>query len=113
MAGPPITSIVGNEVTGSVPNPPAWPDSIGHLNAWPVPVEPDARRDGSIEDEFVAPNQVISRLRDQGVQVIQYNHPRAGVSGITSIGYFNNFGYDPDVAITDAPNNVLLDDDGR
>ena len=106
-----ITSIVGNEVTGSVPNPPAWPDSIGHLNAWPVPVEPDARRDGSIEDEFVAPNQVISRLRDQGVQVIQYNHPRAGVSGITSIGYFNNFGYDPDVAITDAPNNVLLDDD--
>lgn len=106
-----ITSIIGNEVTGSVPNPPAFPDSIGHINAWPLTVEPDARRDGSIEDEFVAPNLVYSRLRAQGAQVIQYNHPRAGVSGITSIGFFNNFGYDPDVLITSPPNDLLLDDD--
>jgi len=106
-----ITSIVGNEVTGSVPNPPAFPDSIGHINAWPQTVDADARRDGSIEDEFVAPNLVYSRLRAQGAEVIQYNHPRAGVSGITSIGFFNNFGYDPDVVITSPPNDLLLDDD--
>ncbi len=106
-----VTSIVGNEMTGSVPNPPAFPDSIGHINAWPLPVQPTARRDGAIEDEFVAPNFVFKRLRDQGADVVQYNHPRAGVSGITSIGFFNNVGYDPDLPITAAPNDLLLDDD--
>jgi hypothetical protein len=87
-----MTSIIGNEVTGSVPAPPAFPNSFGHINAWPLPLDPNAKRDGAIEDEFVAPNWVFKRLRDQGAEVIQYNHPRAGVSGITSIGYFNNIG---------------------
>ena len=106
-----ITSMVGNEVTGSVPNPPVFPDSTGHINAWPLTVQPDARRDGAIEEEFVAPNWIFKRLRDQGADVIQYNHVRAGVSGITSIGFFNNFGYDPDLPITASPNDLLLDDD--
>jgi hypothetical protein len=106
-----ITSIVGNEVTSSVPNPPAFPDGTGHINAWPLPVDVDAPRDGSIQDEFVAPNFLYSRLRDQGVSIIQYNHVRAGVSGLTSIGFFNNFGYDPDLPITSPPNDLLLDTD--
>ena len=106
-----ITSMVGNEVTGSVPNPPVFPDSTGHINAWPLTVQPDARRDGAIEDEFVAPNWLFKRLRDQGAEVIQYNHVRAGVSGITSIGFFNNFGYDPALPLTASPNDLLLDDD--
>lgn len=106
-----ITSIVGNEVTTSTPNPPAFPDAIGHINAWPVPVQPTTRRDGSIEDEFVAPNWIYSRLRSQGAEVIQYNHPRAGLSGLTVIGFFNNIGYDPDLPITAVPNDILLDDD--
>jgi hypothetical protein len=87
-----LRSIIGDEVTGSVPNPPAFPNSIGHINAWPLTVAKDARRDGAIEDELVAPNWIFKRLRDQGAQVIQYNHPRAGVSGITAIGIFNNIG---------------------
>jgi hypothetical protein len=87
-----LTSIVGVEVTGTVANPPAFPNSVGHINGWPVEVVPDARRRGSIEDEFVAPNWLFSRLRAQGAEVIQYNHPRAGVSGLTSIGIFNNIG---------------------
>jgi hypothetical protein len=89
-----IASIPGVEVTGSVPNPPVFPNSIGHINAWPMPVAGDARRDGAIDDEFVAPNWVFSRLRAQGGEgsVIQYNHPRAGISGITSIGIFNSIG---------------------
>jgi hypothetical protein len=106
-----ITSIVGNEVTTSVPNPPAFPDAIGHINAWPLLVDPNAPRDGSIQDEFVAPNFLYSRLRNQGASVIQYNHVRAGVSGLTSIGFFNNFGYDPDLPITSPPNDLLLDTD--
>jgi len=106
-----VTSIVGSEATGSVPNPPTWPDSIGHINAWPLPVLPDVRRDGAVEVEFVAPNLVFSRLRDLGAEVVQYNHPRAGVSGLTSIGFFNNIGYDPLQTISTPPNDVLLDDD--
>jgi hypothetical protein len=87
-----MRSIVGNEVTGSVPNPPLFPQSYGHINAWPFVVFPNEPREGTIQDEFVAPNWLYKRLRDNGAQVIQYNHPRAGVSGLTSIGVFNNIG---------------------
>ena len=46
--------------------------------------------DGSIEDEYVAPNFIFSRARSQGAQVVQYNHPRAGAEGLTVVGIFNN-----------------------
>ena len=87
-----ITSIVGDELTGSVPNPPGFPQSYGHINAWPLTVTAGDRRDGAIQDEYVAPNWIYKRLRDAGAEVIQYNHPRAGVSGLTTIGIFNNIG---------------------
>jgi hypothetical protein len=89
-----VASIPGVEVTGSVPNPPTFPNSIGHLNAWPLPLAPDARRDGAIDDEYVAPNWIYARLRAQAGPdvVVQYNHPRAGVAGLTSIGFFNSIG---------------------
>jgi hypothetical protein len=136
-----IASIPGVEVTGSVPNPPAFPNSIGHINAWPMPVVKDARRDGAVDDEYVAPNWVYSRLRALAGDdvVIQYNHPRAGVSGLTSIGIFNSIGcnrcsnaidttcttaadcpatgdpectcvgYQPDRPLAMPPNDILLD----
>jgi hypothetical protein len=106
-----VGSIPGVEVTGSVPNPPAFPNSTGHINAWPMPIEPTARRDGSIEEEFVAPNWIFSRLRAKGAEVVQYNHVRAGVSGLTSIGFFNNIGYRRDLPITAVENEELLSDD--
>jgi hypothetical protein len=87
-----ITSVVGTEVTTTQPVPPAFPETVGHINGWPLAVDPHARRDGSPEDEFVAPNFIFSRLRRAGAEVIQYNHPRAGVRGLGSIGFFNNIG---------------------
>jgi hypothetical protein len=87
-----MTSIIGNEVTGSVPSPPDFPNSFGHINAWPLVLSPNDPRDGAIQDEYVAPNWIYKRLRDAGAEVIQYNHVRAGVSGITTIGFFNNIG---------------------
>jgi hypothetical protein len=87
-----LTSIIGNEVTGSVPSPPAFPNSFGHINAWPLLLSPNEPRDGAIQDEYVAPNWIYKRLRDAGAEVVQYNHVRAGVSGITTIGFFNNIG---------------------
>ena len=138
---PLLRAIPGVEVTGSVPNPPTFPNSIGHINAWPMPVLPDERRDGSIDDEFVAPNWAYTRLRalGGGDTVIQYNHVRAGVSGLTNIGFFNSIGcgrcanaidttctvdgdcpagpeqsctcvgYQPDRPIDAPPNDLLLD----
>jgi len=135
-----MTSVIGNEITGSVPAPPAFPNSFGHINAWPLPLLVNEHQDGAIQDEYVAPNFIFSRLRNQGAEVIQYNHPRAGVSGITTIGYFNNIGcgrcendvdttcnvdgdcpagpgqnctcvgYQPDRTIATPPNDLLLDD---
>jgi hypothetical protein len=136
-----LATIPGLEVTGSVPNPPAFPSSIGHINAWPLPLAKDARRDGAIDDEYVAPNWVYSRLRAEAGDdvVIQYNHPRAGVSGLTSIGFFNSIGcsrcanaidtpctidadcpagpgqdctcvgFQPDRPLSQPPNDILLD----
>jgi hypothetical protein len=136
-----IGAIAGSEVTGSVPNPPAFPNSFGHINAWPLPVEPGAPRDGAIQDEFVAPNWLYTRLRALGGPdtVVQYNHVRAGVSGLTTIGFFNSIGcsrcanaidtpctvdtdcpagvdrectcvgYQPDRPLTEPPNDILLD----
>ncbi|HEX6131909.1 MAG TPA: CehA/McbA family metallohydrolase, partial [Actinomycetota bacterium] len=139
---PHVLGVPGVEVTGSVPNPPVFPNSIGHLNAWPMTVEPDRRRDGSIDDEYVAPNWIYSRLADLGGDdvVIQYNHVRAGVAGLTNIGFFNSIGcgrcanaidttcaedadcpagadrectcvgYQPDRPLDAPPNDLLLDD---
>ena len=134
-----LASIPGVEVTGSVPNPPAFPNAIGHINAWPMPVDAAQPRDGAPQDEFVAPNWVFTRLRRLGGAdtVVQYNHPRAGVSGLTVIGFFNSIGcsrcstaidtacsvdadcpsggectcvgYQPDRPITQEPNALLLD----
>lgn len=136
-----VGTIAGSEVTGSVPNPPAFPNSFGHINAWPLPVEPGQPRDGAIQDEFVAPNWLYDRLRGLGGAdtVVQYNHVRAGVSGLTTIGFFNSIGcsrcanaidtactvdtdcpagadrectcvgYQPDRPLTQPPNDILLD----
>ncbi len=106
-----IASIVGNEVTTAVTNPPSFEASVGHLNGWPVRFDQTARKRGAIEDEFVAPNVIYSRLRAQGATVVQYNHPRDTLSGLTSLGFFTNIGYDPDKRLDEAPNDVLLDRD--
>lgn len=89
-----LVSRVGSEATTTQANPPAFPNTIGHVNAWPLRVAPLARRDGAIEDEGVAPNFLFSRLRRAGARVIQYNHPRAGVRGLNPLGFFNVIGCD-------------------
>jgi hypothetical protein len=122
-----IASIIGTEVTTSVPRAPYLANSWGHFNGWPTIFDPDQRRGGSVEDENVSLNVILDRLRatsnilciggkengrscppsscpggaciDVGEQVVQLNHPRAGVSGVVSIGMFNNIGYDPSKAI--------------
>jgi hypothetical protein len=69
--GPVVTSIVGNELTGTIPVPPsaltggldAYPQGIGHWNAWPLELINGARRDGAPPDELIPPGIAVDRLR--------------------------------------------------
>jgi hypothetical protein len=72
-----VASIVGNELTGSLPVPPeatagidAFPEGIGHWNAWPLELNPGARRDGAPADELITPGTAIDRLR--GMDSLQF-----------------------------------------
>ena len=122
-----ITSIIGTEVTTSVPRPPYLSNGWGHINGWPSIYDPNQRRSGSIEDESVSLNVILDRLRDTpnliclggkqngmacppsacpggqctdlGEQVVQMNHPRSVASGVVNIGMYDNIGYDPSKAV--------------
>ena len=66
-----INSIVGNETTGTIPVPAsavpggvdAFPQGIGHWNAWPLEFIPGARRGGSPADELMPAGAAVDRLR--------------------------------------------------
>ncbi len=124
-AGDEIASIIGNELTGGNPVPAdptqdgtAFPQGIGHWNAWPLSVFPGNRRNGAPQDEFITPGTAIDRLRGMdslvaigerpdtadvvdwltaiGIgdatgddEVVMLNHPRAGFAGVVIIGLFN------------------------
>jgi hypothetical protein len=68
--GKDVTSLIGNETTGTIPVPPAatfgidaFPQGIGHWNAWPLEVNPTARRSGAPSDELIGVATAIDRLR--------------------------------------------------
>ncbi len=66
-----IRSIVGNETTGTIPVPAspftngevAFPQGIGHWNAWPLEFIPGARRGGAPADELLPAGAIVDRLR--------------------------------------------------
>jgi hypothetical protein len=90
-------TIIGNELTTSLPSP-QLPQAFGHHNVFPVIVDPTAPRRGAPFTEYVNAATFYDRARAQnpGVhEVIQLDHPRAGVFGLTLIGLFNTIGFDP------------------
>ena len=149
-----IATIIGEELTGGSPVPAdatqggiqAFPEGIGHWNAWPLQISPTNRRNGAPQNEFITPGTAIDRLRGMdslallgktpdtasiedwvtaiGIgeatgdqEVVMLNHPRAGFAGLVVIGMFNGLnnpggsppgGFDPDLPITSAPNNLLF-----
>jgi hypothetical protein len=121
-----IATIVGEELTGGSPVPAdatqggiqAFPEGIGHWNAWPLSVYPTNRRNGAPQNEFITPGTAIDRLRGMDSlaaidktpdtasiedwvtaiaigeatgddEVVMLNHPRAGFAGLVVIGMFN------------------------
>jgi hypothetical protein len=69
--GSEIAAIVGEELSGAIPVPvsqatgkvDAFPESIGHWNAWPLQAIPGARRNGAPSDELLNPGTALDRLR--------------------------------------------------
>lgn len=92
-----MKTIVGDELTTSLPNP-AFPMSVGHHIAFPLLVKPMEARRGAPYIEYVSPATFYDRAKanNPGVkEIIQLNHPRAGIAGLTSIGLFNITGFNP------------------
>jgi hypothetical protein len=109
-----IRVIQGVEITSSAPSP-AAPWSIGHHNAWPIPYDPLAHRQGAPPSQNMSVADLYAMLRDRyGAQVIQLNHPRKGKPGVVDQGNFFTHlgtageGYDPTRPIDSPPNELLL-----
>lgn len=96
-----LKTIVGNELTTSLPNP-VFTQAFGHHNVFPLLVDPLAPRHGAPVTEYVTAATFYDRmlLNNPGVdKVVQLNHPRAGVAGLTIIGLFNTLHFDPTKAV--------------
>ena len=100
--GAEIASLVGTELTSNQ-GPAPFRDGVGHFNGWPLTVEPDARKNGTPEDDGVEPNVLYDRLRARGAAVVQMNHPEW-----STLGFLSNLGYDPYLPITAPINSFLL-----
>lgn len=92
-----MKTVVGDEMTTSLPTP-LFPQAFGHHIAFPLLEDPFAPRRGAPFTEYVPAATFYDRVKmmNPGVkQVIQLNHPRAGVAGLTLIGLFNIVNYSP------------------
>jgi hypothetical protein len=110
-----LASIVGLEVTSEVETDVA-PHTLGHANAFPVPLEPRAYRAGAVVNEGRRWREVIADLRAiPGERVIQLNHARAGGDVLRARAFFTHLGggspFDPAVPLTEAPHRSLREPD--
>lgn len=94
-----MKTIVGDELTTSLPTP-LFPQAFGHHIAFPLAEQATAPRRGAPFTEYVPAATFYDRVRmmnpnPSNKQVIQLNHPRAGIAGLTLIGLFNIVNYSP------------------
>jgi hypothetical protein len=112
-----IASVVGQEVTSSVPTP-AAPHTFGHANVFPLPYRPDEYRKGALPNEGRRLRAVIGAVRALGGErLVQLNHalasqpqrgePQAFFSHLSVAGR----PFDPALPLSAWPNAVLLERD--
>ena len=81
-----MASIVGSEVTSEVKTDVA-PFTLGHANAFPLPLDPLAYRGGAVPNEGRRWRDVIADLHAiPGERVIQLNHARTAEGGAARAG---------------------------
>jgi hypothetical protein len=110
-----LASIVGLEVTSEVETAVA-PYTLGHANAFPVPLDPRAYRSGAVDNEGRRWRQVIADLRAlPGERVIQLNHARAVGDGPLARSFFSHLGngvaFDPRAPLSAPPHQALRERD--
>lgn len=89
-----LAAIAGNEVTSDASREP-----FGHVNVFPLPVDPrDARGGATPVRDRTAKEVFDDLLAMPGERVIQVNHPRSGRSG-----YFDQLKFDPATGLGAAP----------
>jgi hypothetical protein len=95
-----IHAVSGEEATTAVPWE-AYPQSIGHWTAWPLPFGANVRKRGAPEDDFRPPAALIAELRalegGQTSGIVGLAHPRSprgaivgGTALAGSPGFFEN-----------------------
>jgi len=112
--GDSLRPITGVEITSAFEGGDT-PFSTGHLNAFPLEVEPGAYRGG-------APTLEGRRLRDALADIrrlaappfVQLNHPRAGVGDGADDTFFDHLGivgepFEPSRSLEESPNSVLVE----
>jgi hypothetical protein len=87
-------SIIGDELTSDASREP-----FGHLNAFPLQVDPNDARGGAFAVRDRTAKEAIDAVRAvPGERVIQVNHPRTGRTG-----YFDQYRFDPALGVGSAP----------
>jgi hypothetical protein len=111
-----LVGMVGVEVTSEVKTQLA-PHTIGHANAFPVPLQPTAYRRGAVPNEGRRWREIIADLRGlAGERVIQLNHPRHPGGVMHPRDLFTHLAYvgkpfDPTRPLSEPPNHVLIERD--
>jgi hypothetical protein len=111
-----VASVVGVEIT-STAREAAVPHTAGHLNAFPLPLEPLAYRDGAPRGEGIRVRQIVESIRGLGGErLVQMNHPRPQAFDDDILNYFSHLSvpgepFDPTVALEVAPNRVMIEPD--
>jgi len=108
-----ILVIQGVEVTSSAPLPTA-PWTLGHHNAWPIALRPEAPHRGAPESQVESVAELYAALRrEHGARVVQLNHPLGHDAGRDREGFLTHLGsvgepYDPSLPLDAEPNRALL-----
>ena len=111
-----VASVVGVEIT-STAREAAVPYTAGHLNAFPLSLEPLAYRDGAPQSEGIRVREIVQNIHGLGGErLVQMNHPRARAVDDEILNYFSHLSvagesFDPTLALEAAPNRVLIEPD--
>jgi hypothetical protein len=112
-----VASVVGVEIT-STAREAAVPHTAGHLNAFPLPLEPLAYRDGAPRGEGIRVRQIVENIHGLGGErLVQMNHPRPQAFDADVLNYFSHLSvagesFDPALGLDSAPNRVMIEPDG-
>jgi len=68
-----LGSLVGSETSSLI-----W----GHINSWPLVLDPTRTGGGGVRWHTRAPGEVFDALRAGGASIVQVNHPRAGTTSL-------------------------------